>query len=138
MKYLPLTDSNEKIIPFNKVIEVVKKQYLKAVGYNKTVDMLKARKLAQFFTTEAGQAVLTYFEGLTEHGLNYYNLRPDHYRLWLAIKILANRDIKMYARSMAEDINLFQDFYIRARDKKIVEVTGIPIPTPELLRKYKA
>lgn len=69
--------------------------------------MAKARKLAQDFSTGEGLSVLTYFEGLTEHGLNYYKLRPDHYRLWLAIKILANQDVRMYANSIAEDISLF-------------------------------
>jgi hypothetical protein len=36
----------------------------------------------------------------------------------------------MYARSMTEDIGLFRDFYVKAREKKIVEITGIPILTP--------
>lgn len=102
------------MLPLNSNIEKIRASFVANVGYDKTVDMIQARKLAHLFTSDLGKAILTYFWGLTPSGLNYYNLGPRNYRLWLAIKILAGKDIKKYARSMVEDMELFGEFYKQA------------------------
>ena len=99
--------------------------------------MTQAIQLAHLFTTQLGKAVLTYFWRLSASGLNYYNLSPRSYRLWLAIKILAGKDVKQYARSMVQDMELFREFYRQAWQLKKIEIEGIPQPTPlDLVKSY--
>jgi hypothetical protein len=45
---------------------------------------------------------------LARGGLNFYKMTEEHYKKWLAIKIIAGKDTKMYARSILEDIELFK------------------------------
>lgn len=67
-----------------------------------------------------GSTVLRYFDSRTvqangKPGLNLYNLSEPNFRLWLAIKIIADKDAGMYARSLAQDPNLFRE-YIQKRN----------------------
>jgi hypothetical protein len=59
-----------------------------------------------------GYAVLAYVDRRTtqgngKRGLNLYNLSDANFRLWMAIKVLADQDTNMYYRSLAGDNNLF-------------------------------
>ena len=52
--------------------------------------------------------MITYFDTLAKGGLNYYQLSTPHFRKWLATKIVAADNVKMYARTIAEDSELFK------------------------------
>ena len=73
--------------------------------------------------------MLAYFGHRTEHELNFYNLSPKNYRLWLAIKVLAGKDTGKYARSVSENTDLFTEFYKKARQLQIKLVENVRTPT---------
>ncbi len=101
MKYLPLLNKDGDIDTYQTDIKEVKRKYLKKLNYNKTVDPEKVSQLTTFFGTELGQTVITYFDELAKGGLNFYKLTTPHFRKWLAIKIIAGKDVKKYARTIA-------------------------------------
>ena len=66
-----------------------------------------------------GTAVLKYFDRRTRQpdgskGLNRYGLSDANFRLWMAIKIIADQDTNMYARSLTLDQNLYNEYIHKA------------------------
>lgn len=93
----------------------IRQQYLGSFPQGDTVDGAKAYQLRDFFATDMGNTILTYFNSLTvqangQKGLNRYNLTDANFRLWMAMKILAGADTNKYARSLAADKALFVQF----------------------------
>lgn len=100
--------------------QITPQQYLATIPQGPVVNAQNAFALRDWFATPMGKAVLQYFDSRTvqangKPGLNLYNLSDANYRLWLAIKIIADKDAGMYARSLAQDPNLFRE-YIQKRN----------------------
>lgn len=94
---------------------MTKAQYLSKFPQGPIVIMKNANELANFFETPMGHAVLVYFNRLTVQpnggtGLNRYNLTDRNFRLWMAIKIIANTDTNLAMRSFAADDDLFNEY----------------------------
>ncbi len=66
-----------------------------------------------------GTVILQYFQKFfVNPPLNYYNLTDQNYKLWLAIRILSNDEQNLYARSLAADDKLFNEFVDKVLVKK--------------------
>ena len=92
----------------------VRRQYLSQIPKGDTVDGGKARDIQNFFATPMGKVILNYFQSLSTTDFNYYKLTDNNFRLWFAIKILANGDQNLYLRSLAVDKDLFVEFVKKA------------------------
>lgn len=100
--------------------QITPQQYLSTLPPGPVVNGQNAFALRDWLGTPMGSTVLRYFDSRTvqangKPGLNLYNLSEPNFRLWLAIKIIADKDAGMYARSLAQDPNLFRE-YIQKRN----------------------
>lgn len=116
----PNRNTNTNTNTNNNNQQVTVQQYLATLPQGPVVNGQNAFALRDWFATPMGRAVLQYFDSRTvqangKPGLNLYNLTDENYRLWLAIKIIADKDAGMYARSLAQDPNLFKE-YIQKRN----------------------
>jgi hypothetical protein len=94
-------------------LQAVKDRYLAKLPKGPFVDYTKASQMADFFGSPMGAAILNYFNSRTvqadgSKGLNYYKLSDRNFRFWLSIKIIADADTNLYARSITIDQSLFQ------------------------------
>lgn len=90
----------------------IRNQYLAKLPPGPTVDYTKATQMADFLATPMGATMLNYFDSRTvqadgSKGLNYYKLSDRNFRLWMSIKMIANTDTNLYARSLTIDQSLF-------------------------------
>lgn len=111
--------NNRNNVPNNQQIPTAQ-QYLASLPPGPIVNGQNAFALRDWLGTPMGSTVLKYFDSRTvqangKPGLNLYNLTEPNFRLWLAIKIIADKDAGMYARSLAQDSNLFNEL-IRKRN----------------------
>lgn len=87
-------------------------QFLARIPPGPTVVLKDAYTLRDFFATPMGHAVLSYMHKRAvqpdgKKGLNRYNLSDANFRLWMAIKIIADGNNDMYLRSLTLDQNLY-------------------------------
>jgi hypothetical protein len=102
------------------VLENQRDTYLAKFPPGPTVDYTKATQMADFFGNPMGAAILNYFNARTVQadgtkGLNYYRLNDRNFRLWMSIKIIADADTNLYARSIAMDQTLFAEFVTKVQ-----------------------
>lgn len=114
------TNTNTNANTNNSNQQITAQQYLATIPPGPIVNGQNAMALRDWLGTPMGKTVLQYFDSRTRQangrpGLNLYNLTEANYRLWLAIKIIADKDANMYARSLAQDPNLFKE-YIQKRN----------------------
>lgn len=96
----------------------IKQQYLAGLPPGNTVDGGKAYDIRKFFNSPMGTLILNYFQKFfVNPPLNYYGLSEQNYKLWLAIRILSNDEPNLYARSLAADDALFNEFVDKAPKK---------------------